>query len=139
MASEALFLASAYAIALVSATDQHHDVAVRLAADLRAKPLRLLTTRAILLEIGNALARPHWRTLGAELIAGLEADPRVEIRPLEDRLYHEGFELFRSRTDKGWSLTDGISFGLMSEQGLTEALTSDPHFEQAGFTALLSP
>ncbi len=41
------------------------------------------------------------------------------------------------RLDKDWSLTDCISFAVMQERSLTEALTSDHHFEQAGFTALL--
>jgi uncharacterized protein len=42
-----------------------------------------------------------------------------------------------SRRDKEWSLTDCISFVVMKERGLTEALTADHHFEQAGFKALL--
>ena len=41
------------------------------------------------------------------------------------------------RPDKEWSLTDCISFEVMAELGLTEALTADHHFEQAGFRALL--
>jgi predicted nucleic acid-binding protein len=45
--------------------------------------------------------------------------------------------LYRGRPDKEWSLTDCISFVVMGERSLTEALTSDHHFEQAGFTALL--
>jgi len=45
--------------------------------------------------------------------------------------------LLRERLDKGWSLCDSVSFELMRHQRLTEALTTDHHFEQAGFTALL--
>ena len=45
--------------------------------------------------------------------------------------------MYRSRNDKAWSLTDCISFVVMEQEGLTEALTGDHHFEQAGFTALL--
>ena len=45
--------------------------------------------------------------------------------------------LFAKRPDKEWSLTDCISFIVMQEYGLTEALTADHHFEQAGFTILL--
>jgi predicted nucleic acid-binding protein len=44
---------------------------------------------------------------------------------------------YESRPDKAWSLTDCISFVVMNQHGLTEALTGDHHFEQAGFTALL--
>jgi len=50
---------------------------------------------------------------------------------------NEGLALFDSRRDKAWSLTDCISFVIMWRDGLDEALTSDHHFEQAGFRALL--
>jgi uncharacterized protein len=46
-------------------------------------------------------------------------------------------KLFAERSDKGWSLTDCISIALMQERGLTQALTTDRHFEQAGFNVLL--
>ena len=47
-------------------------------------------------------------------------------------------DLYRHRKDKDWSLTDCISFAAMTDEGLTEALTADRHFEQAGFVALLA-
>ena len=137
MLPDALFLDSAYPIALVSATDQHHRAAVSVAAELKARPVRLITTRAVLLEIGNALAKPHWRDVGSQLLTGFEQDPRVEIVPLDNALCRRGLDLFRSRPDKAWSLTDCISFVVMQERELTDALTTDQHFEQAGFTALL--
>jgi predicted nucleic acid-binding protein len=52
-------------------------------------------------------------------------------------LLDRGIELFSHRADKAWSLTDCTSFAVMQEEELTDALTTDHHFEQAGFTALL--
>lgn len=52
-------------------------------------------------------------------------------------LFSEGLLLYRDREDKEWSLTDCISFVVMEREGLTEALTGDHHFEQAGYGALL--
>jgi len=49
----------------------------------------------------------------------------------------EGLELFANRPDKDWSLTDCISFVVMQKEGITEALTGDHQFEQAGLVALL--
>ena len=46
-------------------------------------------------------------------------------------------QLYETRPDKAWSLTDCMSFIVMRDGGLTEALTADHHFEQAGFTVLL--
>ena len=119
------FLDSAYPIALVSTTDQHHAVAAKIAASLKAKPARLITTRAVLLEIGNALAKPHLRAVGIKLLTGFENDPRIEIIPLDESLCRRGLSLFRDRTDKAWSWTDCISFVVMRERRLNEALTSD--------------
>jgi predicted nucleic acid-binding protein len=52
-------------------------------------------------------------------------------------LFETGVSLYASRTDKEWSLTDCISFTVMSQYGIRDALTGDRHFEQAGFRALL--
>jgi len=45
--------------------------------------------------------------------------------------------LYESREDKDWSLTDCISFPVMQEEGIADALTSDSHFRQAGYRTLL--
>ena len=56
---------------------------------------------------------------------------------MDDDTFARGFDLYARRPDKSWSLTDCISFVVMTDRGLTEALTGDHHFEQAGFRALL--
>jgi hypothetical protein len=57
--------------------------------------------------------------------------------PATQELFDRGVALYESRPDKEWSLTDCISFVVMADHGITEALTGDRHFEQAGFVALL--
>lgn len=91
----------------------------------------------MLLEIGNSLSRIRYRSEATGLLEFLETDPQVEIVPWSDLLYQRGFDLFRQRPDKEWSLTDCISFSVMEERRLRESLTTDGHFEQAGFRALL--
>jgi hypothetical protein len=59
------------------------------------------------------------------------------IVPPTQSLSDQGVELYSERPDKGWSLTDCISFIVMRHHGVTQALTGDHHFEQAGFIALL--
>jgi hypothetical protein len=58
--------------------------------------------------------------------------------PSSNELFAAGVELYATRPDKEWSLTDCISFVVMEREGLTDALTGDRHFEQAGFKVLLS-
>lgn len=67
----------------------------------------------------------------------LRADPKFRVLSSSPQLYAAGLNLYRRRRDKFWQLTDCISFAVMKEQHIREALTGDQHFEQAGFTALL--
>ena len=137
MARNEIFLDAAYAIALSVTNDQHHEQAMTLRAELKLAPKRLVTTRAVLLEIGNALAKSRYRGAAIQLLESLEGDPNVEIIPMSEDLYHRAIQLYRGRLDKEWGLTDCISFVVMQDRGLTSALTPDEHFEQAGFRALL--
>ncbi len=72
------------------------------------------------------------------LVANLRRAAAVEIVPASAGLFNQGMVLFDSRADKEWSLTDCTSFVIMQERKITDALTADHHFAQAGFTALLS-
>lgn len=97
----------------------------------------MVTTRAVLMEIGNALSKQRYRPAAVELLLSLENDPKVEIVPVSGDLYAQAFKLFSERTDKEWGLVDCVSFVVMRERGITDALTSDDHFRQAGFNALM--
>lgn len=132
------FLDTAFAVALASPTDQHHAVAARLAQQIRSVGTRLVTTRAVLVEIGNSLSRRRFRATAIQIIADLESDERIEILELTQDLYTLALNLYRSRPDKEWGLTDCASFVVMWERGITDALTADGHFRQAGFRPLLS-
>ncbi len=132
-----LFLDTSYAIALSSPPDQHHARAVALAEKIEAQQQRFVTTRAVMLEIGNALAKQRYRAAAIRLLDALERDPAVEIVRLSEALYARAMRLYRERLDKEWGLTDCVSFVVMQERGLTEALTTDDHFRQAGYRALL--
>ena len=136
MASE-FFLDTSYAIALSVESDEHHQLAVELAEQLEAKQSPIVTTRAVLLEIGNALSKKRYREAAGELLDALEQDPQVDIVPLTEDLYQQALGLFSSRQDKEWGMVDCVSFVVMQERGLTNALTTDEHFEQAGFRLLL--
>lgn len=132
-----VFLDTSFAIALSSITDQHHAKAVKLANQLGIRKTRLVTTEAILLEIGNALSKSKYRMAAIQLLESLESDPNVEIISLTKELYLAAFSLFKQRQDKEWGLVDCLSFILMQNRGITDALTADAHFQQAGFRALL--
>src|SRR5262245_35136791 len=134
---DVLFLDTGYAIALSAPSDQLHKRALRFADELEASGAKLVTTRAVVFEIGNALAKRRNRSSAIRLLRSLEAEASIEIVPLSEELGKKAFDLFSSRADKEWGLIDCASFVVMNERNITNALTPDKHFEQAGFCALL--
>lgn len=80
---------------------------------------------------------PENRASFLELLDTLKESPDVRILGPTLELFNRGVDLFGQRSDKEWSLTDCISFAAMHDNGITDALTGDRHFEQAGFRALL--
>ncbi len=126
---------SLYFLALANPRDGFHKRAVEFARTWRGI---IVTTRWILAEVCDGLASKPNRKLAANLIAQIVSSERFRVGAGSDELFERGFDLYRHRTDKEWSLTDCISFVVMGDEGLTEALTGDRHFGQAGFTALLA-
>jgi uncharacterized protein len=129
-----VFADTAYWIALVVKQDQYHPSARAWTPHIAG---RITTTALVLLETANALARPAWRASAVALIEHLRQRPDVHIVAPEAAQWERGWELYRNRPDKGWSLTDCVSFLVMQEAGLTDALTTDEHYRQAGFRAVL--
>jgi hypothetical protein len=121
-------------IALLDPADEHHALAREYTQGFGGG---LVTTPWVLAEVGNAMCLPPNRGLFVALVNRLRVDKRVLIVPAADEAFERGFGLFGRRPDKEWGLTDCISFAVMEERGLREALTADRHFEQAGFTILL--
>jgi uncharacterized protein len=130
----AAFVDTFFYLALILEDDQYHARAV-IASEARRG--RFLTTAWVLTEVADALCEPHQRRLFTQLLALLRSDPNTEIVVAEETIFDRGADLYARRPDKAWSLTDCISFVVMQERGLTEALTGDHHFEQAGFRALI--
>ncbi len=83
------FLDSSYAIALAANSDQLHSSAIELADQIEKQSRRLMTTRAVLLEIGNALSKKRHRTAAVELLTSLETDQTVTVIALTSELYQK--------------------------------------------------
>ena len=122
-------------LALLDEHDQHH----RRVADYAGSSADLIvTTRWVLAETANGLAASHHRAAVAEFLQSMENDPHVKLINESDALYRRDLELFAGRSDKEWSLTDCISFVVMKDEELREALTGDHHFAQAGFVPVFA-
>lgn len=131
------FIDTSFVIALVSERDNFHETAQQLSAQIERESIDLITSDAIILEIGAALSKNAYRAVAIELIESLQRDPHIEIVTIDRELLGRAFALFKLHADKEWSLTDCTSFALMRSRAVTEALTADAHFEQAGLLALM--
>ena len=100
-------------------------------------PRTLVTTSWVLTEVGDALADPGNRLGFIDLLTLLRSNPQAFVVLYDEALFGKGIQLYQNRPDKAWSLTDCVSFVVMQELGVSEALPGDHHFEQAGFVALL--
>lgn len=130
-----VFADSYYYVALLNRHDAGHQQAVKLS---QVSYMPAVTTDWVLTEVANATSRAEQRGGFQVLYQQLVADPALTIIPASRDLFLAGLDLFFQRDDKNWSLTDCISFVVMKSAGLTDALTSDHHFIQAGFNILMT-
>jgi len=135
MANEKLFVDTAFAQALLNSRDQYHLVATKLYPRM-LKAAQVLTTEIVLIEIADALSAIN-REKAIKFIEDFRALGNAQVVSVDTNLFDKGLELYSSRPDKTWGLTDCISFTAMQTYNFTLALTLDNHFIQAGFRALM--
>lgn len=132
---KSVFVDASFSIASLSRRDRHHHFAGEWFATNPDRPL--LTTAWVINEVADSFRLPHERRAVVSLLGKLRLRRNFTFVEAESELFWRGFDLYRRRLDKEWSLTDCISMVVMAEHDLTEILTNDHHFEQAGFTILM--
>ncbi len=130
-----VFADTYYWLALINPRDQAHHEALTLSA-ARTEPI--VTTAWVLTEVGDAMADPANRPTFVQFMRDLGNDPEATVLAAEQKWFDQGFALYAARLDKKWSLTDCISFVVMHDLGLSEVLTGDGDFAQAGFRKLMA-
>jgi len=105
----------------------------------KAANVRLTNSYVLAEFIALCQARGLNRIRVLNFSADLLDNPHVEIVWVDEALHRSALTLLHERLDKVYSLCDAVSFVLMRERGITEALTTDRHFEQEGFIRLLRP
>jgi uncharacterized protein len=130
-----VFADTGYWVAVLDPKDKLHDRAIQVSTALGK--VRQITTEMVLDELLSALRNAPVRSYAIQGVQAIRLNPNVEVVPQTSLQFDRAFELYRRMADKEWSLTDCASFDLMRERGVTEALSHDHHFEQAGFVALL--
>jgi uncharacterized protein len=127
------FADTAFWIAPTNKRDQHHANALLWQQWITRKRSPTVTTEAVLWEWLNGLSGFSTRSIAVEGYGRVISDHMIEVVPFSNDLIATAVRLYDRRSDKHWSLTDCSSFLVMQERGIREALTTDHHFEQAGF------
>jgi uncharacterized protein len=132
-----IFADTGYWVALLNPGDNLHQKAIHLEQSLQ--PLHIVTSEMVLTEVLNDFSKrgEYLRDVVSDLIRALRSHPNITIIPQTSQQFEQAFTLYAQRKDKQWSHTDCVSFNIMEENGISEALAYDKHFAQAGFTALM--
>ena len=99
--------------------------------------IQFVVTNYVMVEIANALCRIPHRETAVKLINFIEMTENIQIVEIDKEIYKEAWRVYSTYLDKEWSLTDCTSFEVMRARRITEAFTTDKHFEQAGFDVLI--
>jgi predicted nucleic acid-binding protein len=134
---KAVFADTIFWVALIRKDDQHRSVVLPWQQWIQAKSIHIVTTEAVFWEFLNISSDIHLRQIAANSYQACMDDPSISIVRCQSRDFRSAFEIYRSRMDKEWSLTDCLSFQVMTKRRLSDALTTDHHFRQAGFRPLL--
>lgn len=131
---KAVFADTFFFFAILNRADPLH---ARATAFSRNSRVVRITTDWVITELADGLSRAGDRERFMDLYRHIQTSPAIRVVPASRALLEDAIALFASRPDKDWSLTDCVSFVVMRDEEITQALTGDQHFEQAGFIALL--
>ena len=123
-------------ISYFDAHDPHHTEAVRF---FTTKPRRLTHSYVLAELVALCNARRLPRAASLAFVTDLLDNPHVEMHWVDQPTFTTALALLQARPDKAYSQCDAVSFVLMRQNGVTEALTTDHHFEQESFVRLLKP
>jgi hypothetical protein len=138
MPVRAAFLDTNGWVALLNARDALHPTAATKWRSLGGQGYEIVLTDWVIAETGNGLARTAARAAFANAVERIRSSARARLIFVAPDLLDRALDMYAGRADKTWGLVDCASFTVMRNEGITEAFTNDLHFEQAGFTSLLS-
>ncbi len=134
---KSVFADTNYWIALLYPDDELHGRAGKISNLLGNRII--ITSEMVLTELLNQMAKKGemLRNITVQFVKEIKANPNIKVVAQTSIQFNEAVEYYKVRLDKEWSLTDCSSIQIMENENITDALTYDKHFEQAGFVALL--
>jgi predicted nucleic acid-binding protein len=132
-----VFIDTSFILALENRDDPLHTRAKLVDRELAGSRADCVLHWGILIEVGDGYSRLGRRAKGFQILDRFQQEDGYDIQPISPDLFEEALALYRGRHDKEWGLTDCISFILMRRLRISDAISSDVHFRQAGFNAVL--
>ena len=130
-----IFADTFYWVALINKKDNWHQRVIEVTSTLNN--VEIVTTDEVLIEVLNFLsAIVPLRRRTVQFVDDIMQNPHIKVIPQNRESFLEGFNLYRRRLDKEYSLTDCISMTVMQRLKINEVLTHDKHFKQEGFIIL---
>jgi predicted nucleic acid-binding protein len=124
-------------LALWDTSDEHHSIALLVQKDLERKRRPFLTTDYIVDETATLLLNRHSHSAAADFLDTIRRTDALRLEWVDQERFFAAAAWFQRHADKEWSFTDCVSFVVMRELKIRDAFTTDHHYSQAGFTALL--
>lgn len=137
MANPEVFVDTSGLYALVEKNDAHHSAARNAVEKLLRAGRKLVLTDYIVDETITLAKARSGKRVAMRVLELLEKSAGIRIEWIGSSRFEETKTFFRKHADHGYSFTDCTSFVVMNELGLTQALTTDKHFPEAGFQRLL--
>jgi len=130
------FADTSYWVATLDDRDQWFEQAINAGSTIGQS--EIVTTESVLIETLNHFSdyRADIKDFVANYVEEILRDEDTLVLLHNHEIFQKGLQLYKSRLDKGYSLTDCISMNAMRDFGITEILTNDGHFNQEGFTKL---
>lgn len=127
-----MFIDTSFIIALEDADDQNHEKAALYWKIFKKHPIRLVTTTYVFDEVVTFLRKRISYEKASQVGRLLLSSPTIEIVHISVEDFNKGWDMFLKYRDKDFSFTDCLSFWIMEQKGIKEALTFDEHFKQKG-------
>lgn len=132
-----VFADTSYLVALIAKNDQWNQVAIE--ASKKLQNARVYTSDSVIIEFFNFFCErgEQARKLAMDSYHAMQSDPNFNIIPQSRAILNTAIQLYATRSDKGYSMTDCISMAEMKSREITEILTNDHHFEQESNVILM--
>lgn len=130
-----LFVDTSYLVAALDPIDRNHEAAVELRTVF--ENTAPITTNHVVGECWTFARRRYGHDSAMKLVDALRRSERYRILHVEREIEEAALEWLRQHDEREYSFVDAVSFQVMHEYSVVDALAFDHDFHAAGFRTLI--